>query len=105
MHYVPKFPIAYSEAVAPNELLWNDILWNLPQSIEVWSLLEVDIHAVSEADFLFAEKGGGLNSEWIWDPSTTLLHAGKGGLSGLLTESHGEEGLLYLSLLGFDILN
>ena len=90
--------------MTPDELLWNRILWHLAELVQEGSLLEVDIEAVSKADFLVAQKTSWVDSEWVLDLTSALLEASQHCLAGLLAELHALESGLYLLLLGSDLL-
>lgn len=88
--------------MAPNELLWDSILRNWAELIQKWSLLEVDVEAIAKAHLLLSVETSRLNSEWVLYLATALFEACQDGLSGLLSESHGDESLLDLLLLSLD---
>ena len=88
--------------MAPTELLGNCVLRHLAELVQKWSLLEVDVQAISEADLLPSVETRRLNSERVLDVTAASLEASDHGLSGLLAESHGHESLLDLLLLSLD---
>lgn len=88
--------------MAPNELLWNSILRDGAELIQKWSLLEVDVEAISEAHLLPSVETSRFNSEWVLDLTTALFETCQDGLSGLLSESHGDKSLLDLLLFSLD---
>ena len=66
-----------SKCVRPNEFLWDGVLRNLSQNIQIRSLLKVDIEAITETDFLTAHEDGWLDSKRISNLSTTLFETSK----------------------------
>ena len=74
--------------MTPDELLWDGALWNLAKLAQVGALLQVDIHAVSEADFLLSNQHLSLNSKWKHDFVTAFLETCQSCLPGLLSELH-----------------
>ena len=91
-----------SNTVTPDELLGDCIFRHVTQFSQEWSLLEVDIHAVSKTYFILSNEALWLDSEWVADPTTTLLQAGERDLTCLLGESHWLECSLYLVLFRLD---
>ena len=88
--------------MSPDKLLWDGVLWNLAELVEVWSLLKINVEAVSETDLLLAVETGWMNSEWVLDLATTLIEASEDCLPGLLSEPHALESLLYFFLFSSD---
>ena len=73
--------------MGPDEFLRDGTFGNFTEILEVWSLLEVYVEAVSEAVMLFANESILVNSEWEFWLSTTGLEALKRGETDLLCKS------------------
>ena len=52
-----------SDSVRPDELLGDGAVWDFAQLGKEWTLLEVDVHAVSEAVVALANKCVLVNAE------------------------------------------
>ena len=88
--------------MAPDKFLWDSVLWNFAEFVEVWSLLEINVEAVTETDLLLAVESSWMNSEWVLDLATALIEASEYCLPGLLSKPHALESLLYFFLLSSD---
>ena len=93
-----------SQTVRPDELLGDGVLGQITELFEEGTLLHVNVEAVAEAHLLLTDEHGGLDSERILDLGAAPLEARDGVLTHVSRELHGLEGLLDLSLFGFDFL-
>ena len=73
--------------MGPDELFGNDAFGYRAKFIEEWTLLEVNIQTVTEANIGLAYKRTLIDSEWIFDLASAVLEAGERGLADFLCES------------------
>jgi hypothetical protein len=85
--------------VGPHELFGDSILRHVAKFAKEGATLEIEVEAISKAQFLLALEGVGFSAEWEFYGTTALLVARKHLLADLLGEAESEETVLDLLLL------
>ena len=89
----------HSNSVGPNEFLWDCVLWHCAQLVKEWTLFELYVHAVREADIILAHERCLVDSEWEHGSAATVFKAGEGSVSNFLSEPERQESLFNFALL------
>ena len=76
-----------SDAVCPDKFLGNGTFRHITKLFQERSLLEVNVHAVSEAVMALADQLVGLHFEWESDCAAAALEALHGHQAHLLSEA------------------
>ncbi len=91
--------------MSPNELFGDGTFWDITKVFQEWSILKVNIHAVTERVMCFANEGVLVHSEWVFGFATDALKALECHESHMLGESEGSERVFNLTLLSHQLVS